>query len=338
MMAFYNEWDTFPARWLQQLVDAGHLPPGVVDARSIEDVSSADLEGATEAHFFAGIGGWPLALRNAGWPATRPVWTASLPCQPFSIAGKQAGTADDRHLWPVFRALVAECRPPVIFGEQVASPLGRDWLAGVRSDLEALGYAVGAADLCAAGVGAPHIRQRLYWCASLLADANGKDQSGRGVQRPGEGQGAGDGATRERPAGLRATGSMANTDGAEWRAGDNTGAITDREASERHEGSDRTGECCAASLLADADRSRRSKRSETAKATGYGRPAGAEGWSGAYWHECLDGKARRIPTEPELFPLADGVSGRVGQLRAYGNAIVPQVAAQFVTAFMEAVQ
>src|SRR5262249_32123158 len=117
------------------------------------------------SHFFAGIGGWPCALRLAGWPDERPVWTGSCPCQPFSAAGERAGADDPRHLWPVWRALIPASQPATIFGEQVASHLGRDWLAAVRTDLEAMGYAVGAADLCAAGVGAPHIRQRLFWVA-----------------------------------------------------------------------------------------------------------------------------------------------------------------------------
>lgn len=88
-------------------------------------------------------------------------------CQPFSIAGKGKGTSDKRHLWPIWYELIKECRPPTIFGEQVASPLGRDWLDGVRADLEAISYRFGAADICAAAVGAPHIRQRLFWGANL---------------------------------------------------------------------------------------------------------------------------------------------------------------------------
>src|SRR5690554_815647 len=175
MSAYYNEIDPFAAAWLRELISAGHIAPGDVDTRSIEDVSPSDLAGFTQCHFFAGIGGWSYALTLAGWPDDRPVWTGSCPCQPFSSAGARKGTNDPRHLWPHWRWLVDQCRPAIIFGEQVASKDGRLWLTGVRSDLEALGYAVGAADLCAAGVGAPHRRQRLYW----LADANSERQQRR---------------------------------------------------------------------------------------------------------------------------------------------------------------
>jgi hypothetical protein len=133
MAAYYNEFDPKAAAWLRELVRGGHLPEGEVDARDIRQVVATDLRGFAQHHFFAGIGGWPLALRLAGWPDDRPVWTGSCPCQPFSTAGQRKGRADDRHLWPEFRRLVAECRPPVCFGEQVASRLGRDWLAGVRA-------------------------------------------------------------------------------------------------------------------------------------------------------------------------------------------------------------
>ena len=164
-MNYYNEYDPKAAAWLRELIRAGEIPAGDVDERSIAEISPHELTRYTQHHFFAGIGGWPLALRLAGWPDDRPVRTGSCPCQPFSAAGKQLGTADSRHLWPVFRDLITFGEPATAFGEQVASALGREWLAGVRADLEGVGYAVGAADLCAASAGAPHIRQRLFWVA-----------------------------------------------------------------------------------------------------------------------------------------------------------------------------
>lgn len=112
-------------------------------------------------------------------------------CQPFSAAGKRGGFADERHLWPAFFRLISQRRPVAVFGEQVASRDGLAWLDLVSSDLEGAGYACGAVDTCAAGFGAPHIRQRLYWVAYSL-------RSGRAAWRtvPGNGQVAVRGSSR----------------------------------------------------------------------------------------------------------------------------------------------
>ena len=165
-MNFYNENDPHCAEWLRKLITAGHIPPGHVDERSITEIKARELTDYTQCHFFAGIGGWPLALALAGRSESERIWTGSCPCQPFSDAGKGMAENDSRHLWPVFRNLIGIEHPPVVIGEQVASRLGRAWLANVRADLEKAGYAFGAADLCAAGIGAPHIRQRLFWVAN----------------------------------------------------------------------------------------------------------------------------------------------------------------------------
>lgn len=151
--AYYNEIDPGAAAWLRELIARGLIAPGVVDERSIEDVAPEDLAGFTQCHFFAGIGVWSHALRRAGWPDDRPLWTASCPCQPFSAAGKGKGVADERHLWPALFHLVEIRRPSVLIGEQVASKDGLAWLDIVSADLEGSGYAIGAADLCAAGFG-----------------------------------------------------------------------------------------------------------------------------------------------------------------------------------------
>lgn len=305
MTAYYNEFDRSAAEWLRNLIDAGLIAPGHVDERSIEDVLPTELAGYTQCHFFAGIGGWSYALRLAGWPDDKPVWTASCPCQPFSQAGAGAGIADERHLWPAFKWLIEQQKrkPSVIFGEQVASKLGREWLSGVRIDLEGLGYAVGAADLCAAGVAAPHIRQRLFW----VADAN---QSERGRLTNGE--------ERE----------------------------CDRSQAERKQGHCQPEYDCSDLGLPDTESERRGEAW-----TYSGRSAQWSAWAGAEWIACADGKARRI--EPGLSPLANGVSGRVvvvvpdkqtgatishwynrkAALKGFGNAIVPEVAAEFITSY-----
>jgi DNA (cytosine-5)-methyltransferase 1 len=272
-MHYYNEWEHYPAQWLRNLIAGGLLPEGDVDERDIRDVTASDLTGYTQCHFFAGIGGWPLALQHA-WPTDAPVWTGSCPCQPFSLAGRGGGTDDPRHLWPEFHRLIAECRPPVVFGEQVASLAGREWLAGVRTDLEAMGYAVGAADLCAAGLGAPNIRQRLWWVADAGHDERERWDALRGAE-----------ATTPRSAGTGAATAGGRDLDARFRQVD---GITDGSAS---------------------------------------------GWSDYTEIPCLDGKVRR--TESGTPPLVDGFPGRVEQLRAYGNAIVPQVAEVFIRAYLD---
>ena len=164
-MNYYNEFDAKTAAWLNELIRAGAIPAGDVDTRSICDVLPADIAGYDQCHFFAGIAGWSVALRLAGWPEDRPVWTGSCPCQPYSCAGKGKGDSDERNLWPQFYRLIRECRPERVFGEQVASAIGHGWLDGISADLEAENYACGAIVLGAHSVGAPHIRQRLYWVA-----------------------------------------------------------------------------------------------------------------------------------------------------------------------------
>jgi DNA (cytosine-5)-methyltransferase 1 len=181
---YYNDNNRFCAAWLRNLIAAGLIADGEVDERSIEDVKPNDLSGYTQCHFFAGIGVWSAALRAEGLPDDKPIWTGSCPCQPFSAAGKGGGFADERHLWPAFHHLIRECRPPIIFGEQVASKDGLRWLDLVHTDMEAEGYALGAADLCAAGAGAAHIRQRLYWVAYAEPQFNrgGDFGSGRRIE------------------------------------------------------------------------------------------------------------------------------------------------------------
>ena len=165
MTAYYNEIDPKKAAWLRGLMDEGLIAPGLVDETSIEDVDAKELWKYEQCHFFAGIGVWSYALRNAGWSDSTPVWTGSCPCQSFSASGKREGFDDKRHLWPAWFRLIGECRPDIIFGEQVASKDGLAWFDVVSADLEGKDYTVGAADLCAASLGAPHIRQRLYFVA-----------------------------------------------------------------------------------------------------------------------------------------------------------------------------
>ena len=171
---YYNEFDSNAAAWLRELINDGMIAPGGVDERSIIDVEAKDLEGYNQHHFFAGIGGWSYALRLANWRDDVSVWTASLPCQPFSLAGKQLGKQDERHLLPHFLELVKKCSPDTIFGEQVERAIGHGWLDDLQTTMETEGYAVGHCVLGAHSIGAAHIRQRLYWVAKSTGERCGE--------------------------------------------------------------------------------------------------------------------------------------------------------------------
>jgi DNA (cytosine-5)-methyltransferase 1 len=163
--AYYNENDRFACAWLRELIKKNLIADGDVDERSILEVQANEIRKYTQHHFFAGIGVWSYALRAAGWPDDFPVVTGSCPCQSFSASGKRQGFSDQRHLWPAWFRLIRELQPDALFGEQVASKDGLAWFDVVSSDLEKEGYTVGACDLPACGIGAPHIRNRLYFVA-----------------------------------------------------------------------------------------------------------------------------------------------------------------------------
>lgn len=354
-MIIYNEIDANAAQWMKNLAQNGDIPHGKFDERPIQEIGGGDLAGARQFHTFAGIGGWPLALRLAGWPEDREVWTGSCPCQPFSSAGKGKGVEDERHLWPEFFRLIRECRPATIFGEQVGSKAGIGWLDGVQSDLEGEGYTCGAVIMGAHSVGAPHIRQRLYWVASLerLGDSHGaQDHSERGLDESGRNTVERVVETlSERQAGHDSSGRSGEVGG----MGENTDGLgrgRGRDGdSPRDDGQVQVAGLRAVGGLADDDERLQDGRK--------GRPE-QDGGSVTPWSDyriipCTDGKARR--TGARVFPLAYGLprgvgdSGswrkglarsasraRIGMLRGSGNAIVPELAAQFISAFMEAVK
>ncbi|WP_353413918.1 DNA cytosine methyltransferase [Brucella sp. NBRC 12953] len=362
MTAYYNEFDAKAAAWLRELIKAGHIAPGDVDERSIVDIRPADLVGYTQCHFFAGIGVWSYALRRAGWPDDSPVWTGSCPCQPFSAAGKGDGFADERHLWPHFHWLIQNCRPAVVFGEQVASKDGLGWLDLVQADLEGSGYTSGAVDTCAAGFGAPHIRQRLYWVGQRMDDATGarhvrtfekSESNSRDQTRlclPSEGSRLGGVAdaycdeqrqgrdTRSKTgeglwselSGCSIDRGLAHADGigAQCKSGDTPEAsgLSETQCQSEHHAD--------VSERSSPDHNRRRDLRSDGVSCVSSWPGPTNGlWSDADWVHCRDGKWR--PVEPGTFPLANGAAARVGRLRGYGNAIVATAAQAFIEAYLE---
>lgn len=388
MTVYYNEHDPFAAQWLRNLIAEKVLPAGDVDERDIREVEAYELVGYAQCHFFAGIGVWPYALRQSGWSDDEPIWSGSCPCPPFSQAGKgqtcpACGSrhnichprktghficlscgcdrhADDRHLWPEFARLIRDGKPPKIVGEQVASADGRIWLGAVSADLQTMGYAVAGADICAAGFGGAHIRQRNYFVGLQHSEGDGRiewrpEPSERGL------------------IGGRASGGLADDDEQQWNGCGNAGPggrgefadfsanrgladDDDARLEGRDECWDGADECFArpvglASGLVDDDDDGDGRepweRDYSAARQGLS-PAAASGDDTARvadalmlgrdavdWLFCRDGKWRAV--EPFTFPLVDAAPARVGRLRAYGNALDAETAIQFCGAVREIV-
>ena len=406
-MNYYNDIDPGVCAWLEMLIEHGMIAPGKVDHRSICDVTRDDLAGFVQCHFFCGIGGWPRALDIAGWPRNKPVWTGSCPCQPFSTAGKREGQNDERHLWPELMRLIRECRPECVFGEQVESAIGIGWLDGISADLEAEGYACGAAVLGAHSVASPHRRQRLYWVGSqewkpvsFAADCLGGDDDEPGSECSVCGLDYTDcecpGPTQDGYEHIEINGRMfarklaqsdvAGLEGFAWNEPD--GDSTGRE----HMGADRpvAAPGSRADSVADSARGQREQfngsqgdgiqrladdsatgssvaKSDLSECERTGERTGflikPSDWDNYRIIPCRDEKSRRVESQREHEPMANGIPALVDALRAagfsekeieiaqiagplaspirgrtlllkgYGNAIVPQVAAEFVSAY-----
>ncbi|WP_322880320.1 DNA cytosine methyltransferase [Pandoraea sputorum] len=375
---YYNELDPYAADWLRNLIAAGHITPGDIDTRDIRDVRPDDLRGYTQRHFFAGIGVWSYALRLAGWPDDRPVWTGSCPCQPFSAAGSGLGFADERHLWPHWFHLISECMPSVVLGEQVASKDVDAWIDLVQDDMEGLGNAFGALAFPAASVGSPNIRDRTYWMAhsdSKRGRRHARAVSGTktsldrarfedGSVPVGSRDGGPDGRLADAPSKRRdwradsariAGRAIASSDGPVLGLGNASRAglegHTWHDGAAGREGPPRPVATSGLSIgMADADLDRqpqgrlsvRSGRSdETAPIeSGHGKDV-RPGPTNGFWRDAdwlFCRDGKWRPVEPGTFPLAHGATARVGRLRAYGNAINAGQAAEFIRCADEAIE
>lgn len=308
-MNYYNENDKYASQWLKNLIREKLIPEGEVDDRSIEDVEPKDLKGFNECHFFAGIGGWAYALQLAKWDSDRPVWTGSCPCQSFSAAGQRKGSDDERNLWPQWFRLIGESRPATIFGEQVVGAIGFGWLDAVATDLEACDYRFASSVLSGYIAGAYHRRQRLWF--------------------------------------------VADSQDSRWDKGSSE-IEQERKTSERHDGhriwSDTRGQ---RSHMADTVNEglqgglpRRSNEERT-YLNGYIGHNSPIDWRAVEWIKCGDGKTRPIPLESDVQPLVNGIPevmdsegnprkySYAGSLKGIGNAIIPQVAAVFISSFLD---
>ena len=366
--AFYNEIEPYLCTWLNHQIAAGLIAPGRVDGRDIRDLDANDLAGHRQVHLFAGVGGWAYAARLAGWPDDVELWSASCPCQPFSVAGKRGGTDDPRHLWPDVFRLVRARRPAVLVGEQVAAAVGQHWLDRVFADLEGLGYACRAIIVPACAVNAPHRRDRLWFVAhtddarlqGFAGDVAGAEEGWRvangsvaasGVRDDARTVGDTDrvGGQIDPHAGGRAPGSRARP--LAGSGGADAGAVANADESGAAEGRlQRGGEFSGAGgdptdragTVSDTDQRLRERRPDLAQRHAQERTVAARdrdglergAWDDVEWIVGYDGKLRRVPRSG-IRLLAHGIPARIPRLRAAGNAIVPILAAEVLRALRE---
>lgn len=241
---------------------------------------------------------------GSAWRGRVDIISGGFPCQPYSSAGKRLGKDDERHLWPEMLRIIREAAPAYVVGENVRGLT--NWNGGVVfeevcADLEAAGYDVWTGILPACGVGAPHRRDRVWF----VAHANG----GADLRTPGRNAGtsAGEGVPERHE--VRIPDKSSDV----WDATD-----TDSDGVSRQPVDVRTSK---------NPRQRRENFAENGHLRDF------RGWESFPTESPVCGGNDGLPRE------LDGITfskWRNESIKAYGNAIVPQVAYQIFQAIQNA--
>ena len=251
------------------------------------------------------------------------ILTAGYPCQPFSVAGKQRGAEDDRHIWPEIRTIVEAKRPDWCVFENVYGhiKLGLD---EVLSDLEDIGYATRPFVVPACSVNAPHKRNRVW----IVGNAEHDGSSSTAIR--GEHKEDARGASK----GKKASKQSART----GERGD-TSNVADTDSDDgRHRSGTKSQE-----RKARVEHGRGGKRQPVERTSQGMADTDSEGSQGQWGQHRLPEDKRERETswtrwwefEPPVGRVANGVPRRVDRIRGLGNAIVPQIAQQIGTAIKE---
>ncbi len=264
------------------------------------------------------------------------ILTAGYPCQPFSVAGKQKGSEDDRHIWPYIFRIIAQKRPTWCVFENVYGHIALG-LDKVLFDLESEGYSTRTFIVPACGVNAPHRRDRLWIIARIVGDTkhNGSstakvggvnEEDARRSQEGSEITEQSSGASRSgHDETLSRPNDVAYTDSNDRRDGSSTKSQGRHSRMEHRSGGERQPIGEPKQTLADADSARLQgkKWSWTPR---------AQGQSSRYIAEC---GGQNWLVEPNVGRVAHGIPGRVDRLKGLGNAIVPQIAMNIGLAIKE---
>jgi DNA (cytosine-5)-methyltransferase 1 len=346
MMHLYSEHNPYRAAVLRERIEDGLLPPGVVDERDIETIPDQDFLGYTQVHLFAGIGGFPLGMRRAGFPEHIRIVDGGFPCQDISNAGKRAGITGARSgLWREMVRCIRVVRPHLVFVENVAALLGRG-MGVVLGDLAEIGYDAEGDCISAADVGAPHLRRRIWIVAHAAHDGRSiwPDTQRTGIPD----QQSWDANLRSESVGCG--GEISDAESLQWAAilGNESHGILPHVLADAHqrgcavqgESSGRGGLATrGGEAMADANGRRCEQRDagerrlpESDKGSVEnaaierleGLDVGEMANAGEGRQHAAPSRSSRWPVEPDVGRVAHGIPKRVDRLAALGDAIVPQ--------------
>lgn len=320
------------------------------------------MKSFTHGSLFSGIGGFDLASQWMGWenkfhcewnefgqkvlkyywPKAKSyeniketdfnVWrgkidilTGGFPCQPYSSAGKRLGKEDDRHLWPEMLRAIREIRPKWVLGENVLGIV--NWNGGlvfneVQADLEAEGYEVQPYVLPAVSVNAPHRRDRVWFVAYSGSNCNTSSRKSEANKRKGR-----KGIKRTKKGRIRSE-RLNGLDGFYGTSPNSKGSSSEGKC-KCGQGQRKFGGCnCSTTANPNSGRFTGKEYGQTE--------------SGQYSEKGVSEWFKDFPTQPPICSGNDGLSDELDgitfpkwrneSIKAYGNAIVPQVALQIFKA------
>lgn len=297
---FNCEWEEFPRRILK------HHFPNAIQYEDIREFDATAYVGRVD------------------------ILTGGFPCQPYSLAGNRKGKEDERHLWPEMLRVIRECTPRYVVGENVRGLVG--WNGGVVfeevcSDLEACGYAVQPFLLPAAGVGAPHRRDRIWFVA--YTDEHGTMRTSRRHEGTSREERIQERHEVQQPDESDSFRYASDTDGIRLQHAEESGGVGQGQGQARR--------CPSESTQADG----RFRDASDTNSTGRGQDNG-QGEPRQFDQKSQVPNWENFPTVPPVCGRDDGLSTQLDgitfskwrreSIKAYGNAIVPQVAFQIFKA------
>ena len=244
--------------------------------------------------------------------------TGGFPCQPFSVAGKQKGTSDNRHLWPEMFRIIQEFKPRWVIGENVPGIINiQDGVVfeTVCTDLESEGYEVQTFNIPASAVGAPHQRKRIW----IVANSRRTLRQRSSIREENENEIRKENADMFKRSSSSSESNVANAN-ARLSNGENEEIQTRRDAS--NISSEKLSNT-------DSERLEGQRQSSGQFSQKFFTSNNSEGQQGSmdqgWWS-----------VEPNVGRVAHGVPGRIHRLKALGNSIVPKIAEEIGRAIIKA--